>query len=41
MQSSSTFIGRSRPNPNIKISVLISDYENIVAYSEQSEKSEV
>ena len=40
MQSSSTFIRISGPIPKVK-TALINDYENIVAYSEQSQQSEV
>ena len=40
MQSSSAFIRISGPIPKVK-TALINDYKNIVAYSEQSEQSEV
>ena len=40
MQSSSTFIQISGPNPKVK-TALIDDYENIAPYSEQSQQSEV
>ena len=40
MQSSSTFIRISGPFSKVK-TTLINDYENIVAYSEQTEQSEV
>ena len=41
MQSSGTFITISGPIPEVKKYALINDYENIIAYSEESEKSEV
>ena len=41
MQSSSTFIRISVPIPGVKKSALINDYENIIAYSEESVQSEV
>ena len=40
MESSSTFIRIYGPIPKVK-TALINDYENIVAYSEQSQQSEV
>ena len=41
MQSSSTFIRISGPIAEVKKSALINNYENIIAYSEESEQSEV
>ena len=41
MQSSSTFIRTSGSILKVKKSPLINDYENIIAYSEESEQSEV
>ena len=41
MQSSSTFIRISGPILEVKKSLLINDYENVIAYSEESKQSEV
>ena len=41
MQSSSTFIWISGPISEVKRYTLINYYENIFAYSEESEQSEV
>ena len=41
MQSSSAFIRISVPIPKARKCALINDYENTVAYSEQSEQSEM
>ena len=41
MQSWSTFIRMSGPIPEVKNPTLINDYENIIAYSKESEQSEV
>ena len=41
MQSLSTFIRLSGPIPEVKNSALINDYENIIAYWEESKESEV
>ena len=41
MQSSSAFIRVSVPIPKVRKCTLISDYENIDAYSEQSKQSEI
>ena len=41
MQSSSTFIRISGPFPEVKKSVLINDWENIIAYWEESEQCEM
>ena len=41
VQSSTTFIRISGPIAEVKKFALINDYENIIAYSEESEQSEV
>ena len=41
MQFLSTFIRTSGPVPEVKKSALINNYENIIAYSEEYEQSEV
>ena len=41
MQSSSTFIRISGLIPEVKKSALINYYENIIAYSEESEQKEM
>ena len=41
MQSLSTFIRISGLIPEVKKYALINDYENIIAYSEESEQSKV
>ena len=41
MQSSSTFIRMSGLIPEVKMSALINDYENIIVYSEESEQREM
>ena len=41
MQSSTRFIRISEPFPEVKKSALINEYENNIAYSEESEQSQV
>ena len=41
MQSLSTIIGLSGPIPQVKKSALINDYENKIAYWEESQLSEL
>ena len=41
IKSSSTFIRILEPFPEVKESALVNDYENIIAYFKESEKSEV
>ena len=41
MQSLSTIIGLSGPIPEVKKSALINDYENKIAYWEESQSSEL